>query len=50
MPSGTVGDKRIPPFRAPAFSNAISLDDEMTYTAFAQMLADRQPCLTAADD
>ena len=50
MPSGTVGDKRIPSFRAPAFSNPISLDDEMTCSALAQVLAYRQPCLTAADD
>src|SRR5208283_88267 len=50
MPSGTVGDKRIPPFRAPALNNPMALDDEMRRAAFAQVLAHRQAGLTAADD
>ena len=47
-PGGTIGDKRVPSFRAPALGNSVALDDEMRLSAFAQVLAHRQACLTAA--
>jgi hypothetical protein len=45
MPGWTVGDKRVPPFRAPAFGDPVPFDDEMGHAAFAQVLAHRQPSL-----
>src|SRR6266446_3060836 len=50
MPSRTVGDKRVPSFRAPALGNPMSFDDEMRHSAFAQVLAHRQPGLAATYD
>ena len=50
MPGRTVGDERVPSFRAPALGNPMPFDDEMRHAAFAQVLAHRQPGLTAAYD
>src|SRR5213593_4202547 len=50
MPGWTVGDKRVPPFRAPAFGDPMPFDDEMGQAAFAQVLAHRQPGLATAND
>ena len=50
MPSRTVGDKGVPSFRAPALGDPMPFDDKMRHAAFAQVLAHRQPGLTAAYD
>src|ERR1700722_15196093 len=48
MPRRTVGYQRVPSFGAPAFCNAVPLEDDMRHAAFAQMLAHRQPGLATA--
>ena len=50
MPGGTVGVQTVPPFRAPAFGNPMPFHDEVGQAALAELLAHRQPGLTAADD
>jgi hypothetical protein len=50
MQGRTVGVQTVPPFRAPAFGNPMPFYDEVGQAALAELLAHRQPGLTAADD
>src|SRR5262249_54812017 len=49
MPSRTVRNQRVPPFRAPAFGNPVPLQNQMRHPVCAQMFAHSQPGLSTAD-
>src|SRR4029077_6019970 len=50
MPGGTVGDERVPSFRAPALGNPIPFANESPHTLLARVLAHGEARLPPAND
>jgi hypothetical protein len=50
VPGRTVGHQRVPSFRAPAFGNSATLQDEVRHAAVAEVLAHGQTGLAAANN
>ena len=50
MPGRTIGNQRVPSFRAPAFGNSVPLQNEVRHAPFAQVLAHGQAGLAAANN
>ena len=50
MPGRTIGNQRVPSFRAPPFGNSVPLQDEVRHAAVAQVLAHGQTGLAAANN
>jgi hypothetical protein len=50
MPGGTIGNQRVPSFRAPAFRNSVALQNEVRHTAVTKVFTHSQTGLAAADN